>query len=114
MLILNDTLTQYIVDRASDGCRSFSLVVDKYSNATARVYLQDEFGDHLHPEDNLVVYDSDGTQLPVVENSYFLNWMETYTVHALGSKHTFSGTRCFRIETIETEAGKKCQITSLV
>ena len=94
MKIFNDDEPQ-VIDCASDGLRTVSLVLEKYSNATARLYLRDEFNNVIDPGDDLVVYDDDRTPLPLVENSYYISWTREYTVKALGKNHVFNNVPMF-------------------
>lgn len=96
MRILNENdFVSFLINRASNGSQVFSLILEKYSTATAKIYLEDEFGNILDPGDDLVVYEKDGTPLPVAENAYYVLWTNTYTIKALGSFHTLTGTPAF-------------------
>ena len=99
MKIFNDDEPQ-VIDRASDGLRTVSLVLEKYSNATARVCLRDLFNNVIEPGDDLIVYDDDGTPLPVVDSYYYISWTQKYTVKALGKNHVLNNVQCFIVETL--------------
>ena len=100
MNILNDdTFNSCVLDRASNGHSAFSVILEKYSKDIARIYLEEEDSGIVEPGtcDTLVVLDDDGDgmPLPVLNNSYYVSWIQSYTIKVFGTTHRLKGTKAF-------------------
>ena len=93
----NDTFVSCLLDRASNGTSAFSVILEKYSKDVARIYLEEEDAGIVDPRDTLVVLDDDGDglPLPVLNNSYYVSWIQSYTIKVFGTTYKLKGTKAF-------------------
>lgn len=92
----DDTFNSCVLDRASNGYSAFSVILEKYSKDIARIYLEEE-GGIVDPRDTLVVLDDDGDglPLPILNNSYYVSWIQSYTINVFGTTYRLKGTKAF-------------------